>query len=161
MDWRLGYTSTNELHMRIEANTNTSHQGCQHIRGAYLRSPDRGRSAPFYGRLRNCRAPASGTAHAAICPGVLDGDMAVIWQDPMPIPAHFLSGPGRIWAPRRMALCTAACGPAIGRYQSRGIGSCAMPGILYLFGSVCMPRHHDANARCDAHAIQCAALWPH
>ena len=69
------------------------------------------RSAPFYGRLRNRRIAiaAFGTTYGsgATCPAVFDGDTTVIWKDSISIPEHFPSKSGRLWATRRLLLCTA------------------------------------------------------
>ena len=48
-------------------------------------------SAPFCERLRNRCIVAFGTTYVPICPTVPDGDMTVIRQDAIPIPAFFLS----------------------------------------------------------------------
>ena len=109
-------------HVRIETNATTSNQVNHHTRGVYLRTPWQLQRpirlqlaalspvlrAIAQPRHRRVRCPLAGTAHAAICPAVLDGDMAVIWQDATPILAHFHRNTGRLWAARRLLLCAAA-----------------------------------------------------
>ena len=102
-------TSTNGLHIRIEANLNTSSQSNRHIRGVYLRSPWQLAALGAVlraGRLRNRRIDAFSATYEAIFPAVFDGDMTVIWRDAIPIPAHFPSKSGRLRATCRLLPCT-------------------------------------------------------
>ena len=83
----------------------------------------RSSSAPFYGRLRNRRIAAFGTAYEAIYPAVFDGGVAVIWQDAIPISAHFPSKSGRLSL--GYVYIRAAC--------SLGYNSATVPGAV-VFG---------------------------
>ena len=138
------------------------------------------RSAPFSGRLRNLRIDAFGTTYGPICPTVFDGDMTVIWQDAIPIPAHFPSKSGRLWATRRLLLCTAVCVHV--RISDAGLGSysCSQPALgmamytrTYVTVHMCMHAHayaYDAGvcvlrtrarvyvSQQGAHSHRCVAI---
>ena len=112
------------------------------------------RAAPFYGRLRNRRADAFGTTYQAICPAVFYGDMAVIWQDAIPIPVHFPSKSGRFWATRRLYIWSRTPKPGAGAVVRRRCGSVfraapqkQAPSTGYILGCFCTAVACWAQAR--------------